>query len=692
MPKRRWLDPLTAVALLAGTALLCAGAWYRLFTTFAVWDDEGACAVALDLFLNSDKVLYQDFLNQYGPAYFFLFGGALKLFGLRPDADSLRGLSLLLWGYSGLVLGLLTYRLSRSRCQSLTALVATFVVTSQMINEPGHPQWLVLALLATLLGCLVLPSRPGYASAGLVTAALVTIKINVGAFVFGAVAWHLAGRCGKLPRSASTVAALALASASLVLVKDRLGDLPFLTLLGLTLVTLLTLAWSERGADRDLALDPLVKYSLGTAVGTVGVLAVTMLLGVSWQRLLFAVVGQHLGFGGKFWIPPIWSWASLLGAAVTLIALAARHRPLSRPRLDLLFGVCQLMVVSYLGCSLAGLDGMSRLLFQALPWSLALICLAPAPSDSETSVPTDEPTQARALLAKVGCLMLLYAYPVAGSQLGLSAVVGAVLAFTLKPQPRLRVLRLVLVMGLLLLALRQGQQARATYQNLASPSAFSTRLRLPEWRWLQMEWLVWNLKLNARSVVSFLGTYSVVNWSERPTAVLWIQSTWTEGLALDDVEGLLQGISGAPGFGGFSGGALLAPQGIADSPQVRAVKSFLRQHMSVVSEFGGTFLLQDKASPPWNLVGVWSVGAEDLRVVAPVGRETVERLELISWKTGAQVAFKIVRPEHTLSAELKAWELRPNVATEELYVRVWGPQNRLLARLPKCSPPVSAER
>ncbi len=680
-PRLGRLDLATALGILGLTALLCWGAWYQLFSNFAVWDDEGACAVALDLFLYSGKVLYEDYLNQYGPAYFFFFATILKFSQQVPSADSLRLLSLVLWAISGVSFALIIYRLTRERAQSLLGLVLVFHVTSSMTNEPGHPQWLVLAVLSLLLGVMILPGRPWYGFAGLLSAFLIWVKINVGAFVFAAVVWHWLAESRITSKIWAKTFAMALAFAATVLLRDRLTDGAFVILLVLVLLTLATLATRDTRRQGAESRVTLTRYFSGVVVGSGLLLVATLFLGVSFQKLWFAMVGQHLGFGAKFWIAPTWSLVSFLGAATSLAMFFFREK-LSPGLLGSLATITYISALAYLGASLLEWSSVAAFLFQTLPWSLSLGWLAPEHQEE----PDEGQREGFSLLAKVGCLMLLYAYPVAGSQLGLSAVVGAVLALSV-PGQRRKLSGLVLIFAVLA-CFRQTYAGWRQYQHLSSPVAFSTNLRLPEWRWLQMEWLVWNLRLNGYPVISFLGTYSVVNWSGRETAVPWIQSTWTEGLALNELEKLLQSTEGYPELAGMTGLSLLQAPRPQDTLQRALVKSFLRERFQSVSEFGGTVVLAARRnSSPWLLVGAWRLEDGSLRVVAPCRSDQVGRLELLSWRSGFTVEFQTLAESVEVAPDLTEWTLRPSEWSEGLFVRIWSHQGQLLARLPLCSPP-----
>ncbi len=172
-----------AFAALTGVTVLIA--WPRMFSSFAVADDEGYMLIALRSFVEHGS-LYNDVFSQYGPFYYDLWGGLFSLFGIPVDHDSGRTVTLVVWVLSSLGLGLATMRITRSLLLGLVVQVVAFSALGVMTGEPMHAGGLIALLLTmiVLASCFVgvRPSPWAMAVLGGATAALVLVKINVGGF------------------------------------------------------------------------------------------------------------------------------------------------------------------------------------------------------------------------------------------------------------------------------------------------------------------------------------------------------------------------------------------------------------------------------------------------------------------------------------------------------------------------------
>ena len=126
--------------VLAG--LTCGlGVWgfFKIMTAFMPYDDEGMLIYALKNFFDGN-ILYDELTTQYGPGFFLINGWIMNIFRLMPTHDHTRLLSLAYWLIGSLLLAISVFRLNRNILTSAITLLISFIISSVIINEPGHPQ------------------------------------------------------------------------------------------------------------------------------------------------------------------------------------------------------------------------------------------------------------------------------------------------------------------------------------------------------------------------------------------------------------------------------------------------------------------------------------------------------------------------------------------------------------------------
>src|SRR6201988_618468 len=78
------------------TAMASIPAYYRMFTGFQIWDDEGALMITVKQYLGGMK-LYNQISVPYGPVYYFYNWAFRTLSGTPLTHDVVRMSSLLPW-------------------------------------------------------------------------------------------------------------------------------------------------------------------------------------------------------------------------------------------------------------------------------------------------------------------------------------------------------------------------------------------------------------------------------------------------------------------------------------------------------------------------------------------------------------------------------------------------------------------
>jgi hypothetical protein len=174
--------------------MAAAYAYATSFSFFAPYDDEGYMMLSVRNFL-SGGVLYSDICTAYGPAYYFYEKLLHLCLALPVTHDVTRAICIVHWLVASSLLAWACGLMTRSVPAALFAFMQAVLHLRALVAEPGHPQEIVVLLLA--LGVLVAArgferkwTLPALAAIGTV---LVFTKINVGAF-FG-VALLLAWMC-----------------------------------------------------------------------------------------------------------------------------------------------------------------------------------------------------------------------------------------------------------------------------------------------------------------------------------------------------------------------------------------------------------------------------------------------------------------------------------------------------------------
>jgi hypothetical protein len=190
-----WSIVLAALVFLAVAAVY---AYCRIFSQFAFWDDEGFLMISVRRFLEGSP-LYDSFHNYYGPFY-YSYQWLVHTITFAPVSHDVTGiLCLLHWLAAAAILAVAGGLLSRSALVGLFVFAQAVVHLGDLIREPGHPQELVVLLLAltALIAAMGLRSRWRLTLLGGIGAALAFTKINVGAFF--ALALLLALLCHASP-------------------------------------------------------------------------------------------------------------------------------------------------------------------------------------------------------------------------------------------------------------------------------------------------------------------------------------------------------------------------------------------------------------------------------------------------------------------------------------------------------------
>ncbi|MBS1887197.1 MAG: hypothetical protein JSU06_08415 [Actinobacteria bacterium] len=431
---RRLRIALAAICFAAVTLVTVLIAHPRMFTGFASYDDEGYMLTALKGFVNHGE-LYDRVFSQYGPFYYEFWGGIFSSFGIPVDHDAGRTVTTVVWVLSSLLFGLGMWRLTRSFLFGLATQVLAFSSLYVLTNEPMHPIGLIALLLAAivLIAGFVRERESPYAMAvlGAALAALVLVKINVGIFAVISVALACAVSFPTLwrrrwPRLGIEVLFVAI---PILLMLGKIGEgwarhyAVHVAISALAVVLVLRAREPARRAAADL------RWLLGGFLVLAVVCCVAILgAGTSVHGLIDGVIKQPLRQGSAFTIAlelsrRVYAFdvVGLGGACAYWYAVRRRGGAESSPLWLGIWSLFAIVVGVTMALSVPG---------QLLPFDssslagypLSMLPFAWVALVATTTGPEPSPSFARLLLPLLAVLQSLHAFPVAGSQVFLSAL------------------------------------------------------------------------------------------------------------------------------------------------------------------------------------------------------------------------------------------------------------------------------
>jgi hypothetical protein len=515
------------------SALIGATGYFVMMTGFSRWDDEGSLMITVKQYLAGMKI-YDAVFSGYGPVYYFYRWVLHSLFTLPITHDAVRITSLIPWVGAALFCAWITLRLTRSLLLAVFAQVYASYVLTFFKNEPGHPQepamLLLLALAAAPLFAPLETRRTMLMLAlGTLSAGLLLIKINAGAIAIAAVAMSLVSgtRPNRVWRALGITAGIACTAFPLVLMRNHL-DLPWARS-----YCLLVMA-SVAGSSICMLGRPQIptvtcRDCLFAVAGFVAAIAAVLLIlhgqGVSMYAVydclvlapyrIFAVHRTWYYAPYLLRFTPVWGFVGLSGA---LFMAWAQPVPGSRAWRFLFAGKATLSVVS-----LAAVFFGWPLLTVVSPFVWLLMFKPDQANDASQSYP-------RRLLAILTALQILYAYPIAGSQINfitvlLSTAVAVSLGDTIfwliesRPAERdfgrwQRAAVSVALAGLAVIQVRELVTRYREYQSMPALDLPGAHLvHVPPPAKTDLAWLVRNLRQQCDSFESLPGLPSLSFWT-----------------------------------------------------------------------------------------------------------------------------------------------------------------------------------
>ncbi len=530
-----WLAFLSALAGIA--------AYYRMFTEFSFYDDEGTMMVTVKQYL-SGVTLYKQRSLPYGPVYYYYNWGLRTLTHTPVTHNVVRMSSLIPWLLTAFVCAWIVFRFSDSLAlATVTHLFVYGTLAAFFHNEPGHPQELCILLLVCVVASGVVTAIPRWRSFGLIwlgvlTAALMLVKVNIGVFAFLAASLALLAHAPriKLSRLAFYSVGVACLILPAVLMKSHLDDKAaqmYCLLVTVSMISVLVLIVRVPRtlyfSFRDLWI------ALGSfSVAFLGVIFKLKVQGVGLSEMLHALVLDSLStfVNQRSWyfaLPVESKWLPwILGGLAAAIFVSWRPEQTEESE--------RRLINLKLGLAIFAIFAMfyRAPLFSVVP-PVCWLVLYRRPGDSEDSY-----AFARTLLCVLAVLQTLYAYPIAGSQLSFILVlptlvimvfIGDFLEWKQERMPVIhplvaRAAALILMFIVPALYMRIALSEREAYDSLPSlqlPGA--DRIHLQEAQGRDYTWLVQNLDDHCDI---FIGLPEV------PSLHIWTGRDPLEGMQADD--------------------------------------------------------------------------------------------------------------------------------------------------------------
>ncbi len=539
--------------VVAASVLLAVTAYWLLFTTFMAYDDEGYVLVSLKNY-SAHGGLYAQVCSQYGPFFYFLHDAAHRVLGYEFTNTTGRWITLLCWLATAGIAAQLVWRQTRSLLWAGFTLGLTFFHLHLMMSEPSHPGGLIALLVAAGagLGAVQIQRQALRALAvtsGLVGAALLLTKINVGVFFLAAAgAWFAVQLRGPAQaRAAAGLAAAALLVLPFGLMHSGLGEPAGRLFAGLSAIASLTMlagAWRER---QPLTTWNHAGWGAGAllALGAVTVAAVCS-RGTNLGELLEGVLLGPLRHPGVYHFSPAWKPGAALAGGTSLVLAAFAWRG----RTD---GLAWLLVALRLGLALA----YSLACLEWLPFSshaLTMSYLVPLAWIFAVRLDpdnTDGPAGVATWLGLLLVLQFLHAYPVAGSQVAWGTfLIVPLMALGLHDTAALVARRrhampgtLIGATALVLAAGATGRLAQIAWVRYAESRPLdlpgAEDVRVPEAPASATRLMVLNATAHADVLFTLPGMFSFNLWTGLPTPTLANTTHWFSLLRLEQQQEII---------------------------------------------------------------------------------------------------------------------------------------------------------
>lgn len=534
-----WLAAAAAVSALVSIG--AAYGYFRMFSQFAGYDDEGYVMQSVRSFLDG-HALYDQVYSQYGPGYYLLQRIIYGLFGVPLTHDVIRLTTLAFWVSTAVASAGIVVRITKSLALAAIVFIHVLIHLIPVINEPGHPQAL-LGLTVALTG-LVIASERGEITqrqalvAGILAGFAALVKVNVGLYLFLGVAVPLV-LASPYGRVTGPVLLLVVTALPVLLMREHLSTRSAsYALVGAMSALAVTYAGWRLLQPATITRHTLVAFlAAAAATGTLIVLAI-MAFATTPYALVQGILIQPSRLTNLFYMPVAITPPAgpVAVAAVVLAMLLTWRRITDAAAWPAIAFVCKAAFA--IGTLYIAQVGYVELMQYSTPFVWIVMLPIARGERSAALVP-------RAIVAAVAAFEFLQAYPVGGTQVPFAtfpiiapalvclydamAIVSAV-----TPAPRIALIALQLVA---LLWARSaftpivGQTVLRHYyavymgnEDVRLPG--TNRLRLTPAEVARFQWLAGTLRANCSSFVALPGFQSLHAWTGIPPLTTKNAGTW----------------------------------------------------------------------------------------------------------------------------------------------------------------------
>ena len=538
--------------------------YYKTFSQFRFYDDEGTMMLRVRAFIDN-PASYDSLAGVYGPFYYLHKYAIYRLLHANVSHDLNRLTTIVLWGMIAAAGAVFVHRVSRSIVLAAVVQLQLLLHLHALANEPGHPQEIALVLIfgALLLSSFVNERRSGFltmAGLGAAAAALLLVKVNLGAYLCAPLALALLWALPKRPlvRSLTWLAVICVLVMPAAIMWRHLGMIwgrNYCALVTLVIAACLVAAWRVSKIG-ELRWGHVGAVTIGAILAVGGVCTIIVAWGATLSAIANSVLWRAVSFPSAFAIPARVSRTVATAAAVSLlIAAGYALTPAKRLRHEIPAIALSISKLAY-GCwafYAVHYYAFPRLAF-TIPLPFIWLVLARSETGEKPTLPAQFP---RVFLCLLAAFQALQAYPVAGSQALWAFILVVPIAAIcvgdairtlvevgerrLQRYPRLRARpwcqpALTLLVLCCVLAgyyrdtnLAGLKSAYARQTPLALPGA--GRLRLPRSQATGIRWAVANLKSHCDGFVGMPGVASMYFWTRIPPPGV-MNNAWI--LNLDD--------------------------------------------------------------------------------------------------------------------------------------------------------------
>jgi len=562
-----WLAGLSAV-FAAGVCI-----YYRMFTGFSPWDDDGYVMISIRSLLNGHR-LYDDVYSQYGPFYYLVHWTVYSVLGQPVSHDTQRLMGVALWLFAATLWARTVYMLTHSPVWSGFGFFLGVRLLEFFPLSAGHPEEICMALLAAIavLACGIRPvgARRNVAALACLVAALALTKVNIGLYVAFAIGLVLLK--ASAPTSPQRFAQISLGLAGVVLPAALMSPLwEFVWARGYAFVATASIGAAilvARTAGPSLYMTGRIWWSAVLSFISCAVLVILpfCINGTTLTALLRMTVLQHAGFARNWYYgPPIdfkallWTLASFALAFAYVRRRGVRFNdlvtgevptPTAMATPESVAPIPALRSSGWVGLGLLGLKtvvgltclfALTRRTIDAdiFKYCVPFAWLVLVQPDDEAAHQT---RGGRIALCFLAVFVYLYAFPVAGSQLPFASVPAGIVAIVLLRDATLGIanslppawlplknLRIGPALGFTLLAALFSRELRdgyLTYRNsvsLGMPGA--THIRVEPQVAATYRWITRNVD-SCSALYSMPGLFSLYFWTAQKSPTELTMSNW----------------------------------------------------------------------------------------------------------------------------------------------------------------------